>query len=384
MKLQAVIGAQFGDEGKGLITDYLATDKSLVVRYNGGAQAGHTVQLPSGRSHEFHHLGSGTFKRATTLLSRFFIVNPILFSQELAELGDPGGLRVAVDPRCPVTTPFDMLLNRVLEDSRGSQRHGSCGLGINETMTRHLEGPAVIAASLWLPEILKKQLWRIEHEWLPYRAAALGIDMPRIKPHIKEDFLECVARFLERTVITTDASLISSRREDVIFEGAQGLRLDEKNGLFPHVTRSRTGLTNIETLLTDAGLRDELLEVYYVTRCYTTRHGNGPLTDELPGHPYGWTGPETNTTNEYQGSFRYAPLNCAKLKRAIDVDLNVDLTAMPRWALTCLDQMPEDGRQILIRNLELETERRVALVSVGPTRDDVSRLIRPFMEEVTL
>ena len=87
MKISVVIGANYGDEGKGLATDYLASQgtKSLVVRFNGGAQAGHTVVTPDGCRHVFHHFGSGVFAEADTFLSKFFIVNPILFRTEFEE-----------------------------------------------------------------------------------------------------------------------------------------------------------------------------------------------------------------------------------------------------------------------------------------------------------
>jgi adenylosuccinate synthase len=135
--LHAVIGGQLGDEGKGLITDFLSNHLTLVVRFNGGAQAGHTVVLPDGRRHEFHHFGAGCFKAACTLLSRHFIVNPLLYAKEYHS-PELKGIRktVYVDPRCRVTTPLDMMLNTLVEERRGAQRHGSCGVGINETVTR--------------------------------------------------------------------------------------------------------------------------------------------------------------------------------------------------------------------------------------------------------
>src|SRR4051812_30640034 len=90
MRVSAVIGANYGDEGKGLVTDYLAEEGegAVVVRFNGGAQAGHTVVTPEGKRHVFHHFGSGTFRKARTHLSRFFISNPALFRPEFEALAD--------------------------------------------------------------------------------------------------------------------------------------------------------------------------------------------------------------------------------------------------------------------------------------------------------
>src|ERR1017187_3423727 len=127
MRAYAVIGANYGDEGKGLLTDYLVnrenapgcgSDDTLVVRFNGGSQAGHTVVTPDGRRHVFSHFGSGSFssgdmKGAATLLSRFFIVNPMIFKRERCELElkGPVNLEINIDMRAPVTTPFEMLIN---------------------------------------------------------------------------------------------------------------------------------------------------------------------------------------------------------------------------------------------------------------------------------
>ena len=87
MRARAVIGSNFGDEGKGLVVDYLCkTGGEVVVRFNGGAQAGHTVVTPEGLRHVFRHFGSGTLYGVPTFLSQFFIVNPIIFFHELQDL----------------------------------------------------------------------------------------------------------------------------------------------------------------------------------------------------------------------------------------------------------------------------------------------------------
>ena len=113
-RAQAVIGAAWGDEGKGLLTDALARPDTLVVRFNGGAQAGHTVTAPDGRRHVFHGVGSGTFRGAATFLSRFHVHNPLLHGEEVAQLRRLGlHPRVLADPQGMVTTPWDMMLNQI-------------------------------------------------------------------------------------------------------------------------------------------------------------------------------------------------------------------------------------------------------------------------------
>lgn len=140
MKAYAVLGANFGDEGKGLTTDYLAsqqTNNSIVVRFNGGAQAAHTVQTPLNQRHVFKHIGSGSFCNSATFLSEFFICNPLLFRNEYEQLLNYNLTpQIYVHPQAIITTPYDMMINQIAEEHRGNNRHGSCGVGINETVER--------------------------------------------------------------------------------------------------------------------------------------------------------------------------------------------------------------------------------------------------------
>lgn len=371
----AVIGANYGDEGKGLMTDYLSGLDTLVVRFNGGAQAGHTVVTPSGHRHVFKHLGSGTLRGAPTFLSKYFLVNPALFEQEVAMLGDVTASAVYVDPLAPVTTPWDMLLNRAVEAKRGAARHGSCGLGINETVERTANGPGLYAQHLFAREKCVRQLVVIRDWAVTTRARELGVTLGEeaTAGYLLDRFLLAIDAF-RRRAWQRDGREILRRASPVVFEGAQGLRLDEHAPGFPHVTRSRTGLTNVLQLLNEAGV-DGPLRVVYVTRAYLTRHGAGPLAQEAAGHPYGWSGPETNVTNEYQGHFRYAPLDVLGLRDVLRRDVaQADRELEVGLAVTCLDQLPEQEPVVA------ELDDRVADVwyaSYGPTREDVVNYAAP-------
>src|SRR5580692_10593922 len=114
MRARAVIGANFGDEGKGAVTDYLcAQGAGMVVRYNGGAQAGHTVVTPEGKRHVFHHFGSGTLASVPTFLSQFFVCNPLAAMYEVNELLTLGvNPLLYAHPNCLVTTFADMIINQ--------------------------------------------------------------------------------------------------------------------------------------------------------------------------------------------------------------------------------------------------------------------------------
>lgn len=347
--MKAVIGAGFGDEGKGLMTDYLASqlEHGIVVRFNGGAQAGHTVVTPDGKRHVFGHVGAGTFAGLPTYLSRFFVANPMLFRKELASLQACCSLpTVYLDPRCPVTTPYDMIVNQVVELARGDARHGSCGVGFNETVTRTQVGPALFAADLADAAVVLSTLRRIRDEYVPHRLRQLGVNsVPGAYARLLRDDGIC-ERYLEDVRVLLGATAIADHRifssfEAVIFEGAQGLFLDETHRFFPYVTRSRTGLHNVVRLLGEAGLDGLRLEVVYVTRTYLTRHGPGPFPTETGDRPYPGVEDLTNLPNPYQGVLRFGLLDLDAMTDAVRADLRfaqgLDLSV--RIAITCLDQV---------------------------------------------
>lgn len=348
---QAVIGAAYGDEGKGLMVDRLAAAApgAVVVRSNGGAQAGHTVVSQQGQRHVFHHVGSGSFDGAATHFSRFFVAHPMLLLDELAALADLGVRpRLTGDPGLAVTTPFDVIVNQAIEMARGKARHGSCGLGFGETIERNLHPDFALALrDLFRPD-LKERLVAIRDGWVPERLEALGIaTLPdELATALADDamighFLEDCQAMLDRVALWPDRRL--GELGPVIFEAAQGLLLDQDYGAFPHVTRSNTGLANIIAIAADAGIGG--LDVTYATRIYTTRHGAGPLkgeTGELQGIR---VVDPTNAPNDWQGTLRIAPLDLGVLRGAIAHDLGRDhrgIAITAGLAVTCLDQAEGD------------------------------------------
>lgn len=341
MKASAVIGANYGDEGKGLVTDYLVNlhQADVVVRYCGGAQAGHTVLLPDGRRHVHHHFGSGTLSGCPTFLSQYFLVNPIVFVEEWRELSRLGVFpEVLVDPRAPVTTPYDMMLNQAIELQRGTTRHGSCGLGINETIKRNNAGYRLTVGEL-VDSNIRRTLNRIRNEWVPRRMKELGVlDRPEqlMNDALLDHWLSDATRFM-----AASTRLPWGRHwRRVVFEGAQGLRLDAKGPDFPYVTNARTGLTNVLEMGAEVGLYE--LDVHYVTRCYITRHGAGPLAYELPGlQPYRDIQDDTNVTGPWQGSLRYGWFDMLDFLAYVNSDrmIQSDIITHPKLVITCLDQV---------------------------------------------
>lgn len=353
MRARAVIGASFGDEGKGLVTDYLCARQgaSMVVRFNAGAQAGHTVVTPEGHRHVFSHFGSGTFCDVPTFLSQFFICNPLAFLRELKALNDLGiEPFVYAHPNCLVTTFADMMINQKMEDARGAKRHGSVGLGVNETIMRsELPELKITMSDLWNRTSLKDRLAELCGKYASFRTGS-----PIEKP---EAMIEEFCRRAEYFAGLVHPLGIGQCREPV-FEGAQGLLLDQNNKeFFPHLTRSNTGMQNVRILCEQAGIKE--IEPYYVSRTYLTRHGNGPLPGEDAKMKFF---DDTNTEHPYQGKLRFAPLDSGALIRRCTADAQGEF----KLVLTHCDQLapaiPAD------------------LYFHGPTRDDARIVERAAAE----
>ena len=389
---QAVIGANYGDEGKGLVVDKLASQndgKVIVIRHNSSAQAGHTVQTPDGRRHVFHHIGSGSFAGAETFLSQFFMCHPMLLAEELDELQSLSiAPKIYVDERSPVATPYDLLLNQAIENQRGKKRHGSCGVGFGEAVERTIRPRyALHVKDLVNRRHVKQRLQWIRDEWIPYRIEMLNIELDEVNSEliygdaILRRFLEDVEFFLYQVKQIKPGELPEC--DHLLFEGAQGLALSEDAEGFPHVTRSKTGLANAIRIAQETGI--DTLEAVYVTRAYLTRHGAGPLSHEYPNKPYPDIMDKTNIPNSFQGKLRFADLDIDKMYKRIQKDLSfhaMGITVVPKLALTCLDQVPEtlhvvyDGVRRSINTGTLpdiiyaNTNVPVKIRSYGPTRED--------------
>lgn len=395
----AVVGAAYGDEGKGLLTDALAHQgvlqgqTTVVVRFNGGAQAGHTVESPNGVRHVFHHWGAGALAGAATHLGPRFVVHPMLFEQEALALKKIGkDLLISVDPRARVTLPFDIMINQAVEASRGHNRHGSCGVGFGETCERN-EHPGfglTMTDLVVLTDVeMMDFLVNVSQTYVPRRLKALGLPadaLDKAKGHgpLLERFIRDCKGFLKSVRVATLSQM--KKPERVIFEGAQGLALDEDLGAFPFVTRSKTGLPYVLEMMEEAHM-DRLL-VTYVTRAYTTRHGAGPLPYESALNIPRFSDP-TNQPNLYQGALRFAPLDTESLCCRMSADRaragapSIHIS----WGLmvSCLDQVADEvefaggervAREKLGAALQLRTGAQWALESHGPTREtlDLSHL----------
>lgn len=346
-----VCGLGWGDEGKGSIVDYLTRRRGarLVVRHNGGAQAAHNVVTDDGRHHTFAQFGAGTLAGAETFLSRYMLVNPIFMFAEakhLAEIGvsDPLSL-VRADKRALVTTPYHVALNRLKELARGEGRHGSCGMGIGETTEYALAHPdeALRVGDLQSVAVLHEKLGALRQR---AQRAARDLSLRGSDDESRELHVLTDESVLYRTVdfFMTWASrvrcvgpawldpVLAANDMTVIFEGAQGVLLDQDHGFFPYTTWSDCTFGNVERLLNEADFRGEK-ERIGVVRAYATRHGAGPFPTEVSGLAF--TG-EHNAFGPWQGAFRAGWLDLPLLRYAADV-----CGGITSVAVTCLDHLQE-------------------------------------------
>ena len=354
MICDVVIGANYGDEGKGRIVSHLAASHGtncIVVRFNGGAQAAHTVVTPQHR-HVFHTYGSGTLTGASTYLTYDVIINPIVWYDEFMELSLKARLELVVHPRARVTTPYDMLINQEVEKHRLSERHGSCGLGIHETMHRHIEHP-LIAKDL---QTIREPTKNIRDLYIKKRMEEYGIPITNefyaryMAPELL-DYFESKCTQMATHIDLQDYSYLN-RAKKIVFEGAQGLLLDQDHPNHPHVTHSKTGRVNASKVLEWCNFNANYI---YITRSYLTRHGAGPFPEEDTDLNFE---DKTNTPNTWQGNLRYGRLDVKELNKRIKEDL--DGTVGGSLAVTCLDQHPN-----LMLFLQ-EADYPVCLASYGP------------------
>ncbi|AET68104.1 adenylosuccinate synthase [Desulfosporosinus orientis DSM 765] len=351
-KVKIVIGANFGDEGKGLLTDYFcsefpAREKVLNVRFNGGAQAGHTVVKADGRRHVFSHFGSGSFNENNlTYLSRYFILNPMLFVKEYKVLESKGVVpRVYIHKDCLVTFPCDVMINQMAEAHRDKNRHGSCGVGIYETIKRTSNHRKTTIG--YIQENFDKLADMIANTiqvYVPKRLDELNTELTDREweliqnDNITENYIADLGFMLKHTVIADDN--IINEYDNIVFEGAQGLLLDADNmEYYPHLTPSHTGLKNAIQILSAVDACD--LSLCYVTRSYFTRHGAGLFKTECDRtniKPEGLRD-KTNQTNAYQGSFRYGYFDMAAFRHSVEKDLGfLNRRAGVELAVTHLDE----------------------------------------------
>ena len=316
-----VVGLGFGDETKGATVDWLCSqeDVKAVIRFNGGPQAAHNVVTPDGKHHTFSQFGSGTFHGVPTHLSKHMMFNPFNIWPERKHLMEDCGLpdplnNFTVDWAAMVITPYHREVNRLREDARGVTRHGSTGQGIGELMylNRDYHYMTIRASELSSRYIMRHKLNQIYDYY-----TACGFDLSGVMSpdELLSEYQEMM-KYIKVVPSTYTDELLDSGT--CVFEGAQGVLLDELYGFNPHTTFSKTTQANARDLL-----GDRKAECWGISRVYHTRHGHGPFPTEDMIHYDDFPEPH-NTYGHYQGSWRVGGLDLSLLRYAVFVNGGID------------------------------------------------------------
>jgi len=278
-----VIGAQWGDEGKGKITDLLSASADVVVRYQGGVNAGHTVVV-GGQTFRLHLIPSGIlYPNTQCIIGSGTVIDPQVLIEEMDQLEQLGVAtnNLWISQTAHVTMPYHRVIDQAEEEYRGRHRLGTTGRGIGPTYADKSDRTGIRVQDLLDPEGLREQLtWTISQKNVVleklYNRPPLDAEeiiqqylgyAERLRPHI-----------VDSTLVLWEAV---QKRRNILFEGAQGTLLDLDHGTYPYVTSSNPVAGGA---CVGAGIGPTMIDrVIGVAKAYTTRVGEGPFPTELLG-----------------------------------------------------------------------------------------------------
>ena len=296
-----VLGAQWGDEGKGKMTDYLAEEADVVVRFQGGNNAGHTVEVGD-KQYKLHLIPSGIlYDDKLNVIGNGVVVDPKALFEEISYLENEGVKvtpeKLIISDRAHLIMPYHKILDRLKEKARGKNDIGTTGKGIGPCYTDKIERSGIRVCDLMHEEVFEEKLRANVEMKNAYITKVYGDEALDVE-EILRDFKE-YAKKMKPFVKDTSVKVFDAIKADktVLFEGAQGMLLDIDHGTYPYVTSSNTtggGVSN------GVGIGPNLItNAVGITKAYTTRVGKGPFPTELEdetgewirekGHEYGVT-----------------------------------------------------------------------------------------------
>jgi adenylosuccinate synthase len=277
-----IIGAQWGDEGKGKIVDILAQNADIVVRYQGGSNAGHTVINDRG-TFVFHLIPSGILYRGTLCaIGNGVVVDPGSLIEEMDHLQGQGvkfGKNFVISQRAHVILPYHKAIDRASEQSKGSRKIGTTGRGIGPSYADKMARIGILMGDLLNPPLFKKKLEEnlVEMNWFLerlYKVETFQVDK------VFDQYMAYADRL--RSYIVDTTTLLNraiGKNKTVLFEGAQGTHLDVDFGTYPYVTSSSSAAGGA---CTGTGVGPTMIDaVLGIAKVYTTRVGSGPFPTEL-------------------------------------------------------------------------------------------------------
>lgn len=422
MKTIVVIGTAWGDEGKGKITDFLATKADVVARFQGGNNAGHTV-IVDGKHHLFQLLPSGAISSKTiNLLTNGMVIDPKGILEEIDELNNPH-LKIFISNRAHVVMPYHLAIERANEERKGKNRLNTTGHGIGPTYSDKANRIGLRMEQFVGPNF-KEQLANII-EVKNIEAEKLGV-LPFDLETIYNEYVDYAKR-LKPFVIDTSVYLNEAilKGKKVLFEGAQGVMLCLENGTYPFVTSSSPTAAAVPLY---TGIAPWLLDgAVGVVKAYTTREGAGPMptliTDDIiTGHFHktkveyeprtktyrrvGWLDSVILRHAKRVSGLSYLAVTVLdiltgldELKICVSYNLNNQIIdfipadikeyekvtpnfiTLPGWnedisKVTSFDELPQNAKNYLLKIQEL-TGVEIGIFSVGPAREQTI-LVKDF------
>ena len=296
-----VLGAQWGDEGKGKMTDYLAEKAHVVVRFQGGNNAGHTVEVGD-KQYKLHLIPSGIlYENKLNIIGNGVVVDPEALLEEINYLEELGVKitpdKLVISDRAHVIMPYHKVLDALKEKARGNNSIGTTGKGIGPCYTDKFERCGIRICDLLNKVVFKEKLTEniaLKNQYITkvYEGEPLEFK------DIYEKYLEYAAKI--RPFVKDVSVVLNHQMEEdknILFEGAQGMLLDIDYGTYPFVTSSNTTAGGVSS---GAGIGpNKINDVVGIAKAYTTRVGKGPFPTELSddigqwirenGHEYGVT-----------------------------------------------------------------------------------------------
>ncbi len=352
-----VVGLGFGDEGKGTIVDSLVRthNSDLVVRFSGGPQCAHNVVTDDDIHHTFAQFGSGTLSGAKTYLSSCVLINPLSLEREANVLIEKGVENpyenLFIDECCRIITPFHQALNKIQELARGANPHGTCGHGVWEAVKDSMKDQAFsLTVRDFKDELGVRAKLELIQAWKNYELIPLLKQIKETsevfdinygilsdKNLISHNLIPAYKNILGKVKIVKDQGVTLIRTaKNPVFEGNQGILLDETYGFAPYNTATSTTTKHADSILNWVGFRGEIKRIG-VTRTYTTRHGFGPFPTEDKDLNLSYD--DHNPTNRWQGNFRDGYLDVALLKYAFRINKQDSRNDIEYLAITHVDKL---------------------------------------------
>ena len=331
-KITAIVGAQWGDEGKGKITDFFAGEADYVVRFHGGNNAGHTVVVDN-KTYKLHLIPSGiVYGEPMSIIGNGVVVDPKVLLDEIAYIKEKGvEPKLMVSDRAHVIMPYHIVLDGVLSGHQGSLAAGSTRRGIAPVYADKMYRNGIRMIDLLEPEIFSEKLEKGYGFSKGLIEKLFGQKLNITQNEIFDSYCS-YGQQLKDYIADTALELYNAHKkgESILFEGAQGISLDVDHGIYPYTTSSNTAAGHISTG-TGVSFRD-INRIIGVVKAYLSRVGEGPLPSEINGddaHTLREKGDEYGTTTGRPR--RVGWLDLVQIRQAVRVN------GLTEIALTKLD-----------------------------------------------